>query len=149
MKISIDNISDSNTINEMFIRVEESLPTNVENSMLYSRLKQLLKKEMFSFMKEQIELRDDLNKIIPMIGDAVPEYKIREMFDALVAKYNSKDNNNAIAYHIEATRVDYGVPVFVIIFRGQVLVKKFVFRFRKEKLGKGLDSVSSSGVPKR
>jgi hypothetical protein len=148
MKVVIDDSGLSLQLNEMFVKVEPSLPANIENSVFYPRLQHALRKEMISFFKEQIELRDDMLRLLPSIGEPLPEYKIREMFDTLTKKHNSKDNNNGVAYHIEVTRVDYGVPVFTIIKRGDtILVKKFVFRFRKKSISGGLDDVSSSGIP--
>ena len=62
-------------------------------------------------------------------------------------KYNDKNNNIGLDYHIEATRIDYGVPVFVIIKRTDISMKKFVFRFRKTDVATGMDGLSPIGVP--
>ena len=77
------------------------------------------------------DLKDDLNMLRMNVGEQLSEEEIREYLDNLKTTYNSKDNNVALDYHIEVTRFDYGVPVWVTIKRGSIHMKKFVFRFRK------------------
>ena len=123
-------------LNEMFIKVEDSLPTKIENSIFYPKLKVLLHQEILGFFMKSSEadhkdLKDDLNMLRMNVGEQLSEEEIREYLDNLKTTYNSKDNNVALDYHIEVTRFDYGVPVWVTIKRGSIHMKKFVFRFRK------------------
>jgi hypothetical protein len=134
-------------INEMFVKVENSLPEKIENSIYYPKLKMLLHPEILRFTKEQIELRDDLNFFRMNIGETLSDTEIREYLDSLKLKYNSEDNDIGIDYHIEVTRFDYGVPVFVVIKRDRIYMKKFVFRFKKSGISAGLKDVSQAGIP--
>lgn len=137
---------DLRTINEMFVNVEPHLPEDIEGSIYYPKLKMLLRSELITFCKEQIELKEDLDLLRMSVGQVMSEKEIREYLDELMLKYNSVDNNVGLSYHIEATRVDYGVPVFVVIKRTEIHMKKFVFRFRKEKLSDGIGNLSGSGI---
>lgn len=134
-------------LNEMFISSLPSLPTDVENSIYYPKLKHLLHTEIKNFCREQIELKEDLNFFRMSVGSQLPESEIREYLDGLKSKYNAVQNGKiGIEYHIEVTRVDFGVPVFCMIRRGDdITMKKFVFRFRKIS-SEGVGSLSSSGV---
>jgi hypothetical protein len=134
-------------LNEMFVKVYDSLPTKIENSIFYPKLKQLLHMEIIKFTREQIELKQDLNLLRMNIGEALSETEIREYLDSLKAKYNLDDNNVGLDYHIEVTRYDYGVPIFVVIKRDIIYFKKFVFRFRKSSPTMGLDGLQVSGLP--
>jgi hypothetical protein len=134
-------------LNEMLFKVQNSLPKNIENSVFYPKLKQLLHMEIVRFAKDQIELKQDLNFLRMNVGEAIPEAEIREYLDSLKEKYNGQQQDIAIDYHVEVTRIDYGVPVFVVIRRGTVHMKKFVFRFRKSDIRQGLDGLSQQGVP--
>jgi len=134
-------------LNEMFVKVYDSLPTNIENSIFYPKLKQLLHMEIMKFTKEQVELKQDLNLLRMNIGEILSETEIREYLDSLKAKYNLEDNNVGLDYHIEVTRYDYGVPIFVVIKRDIIHFKKFVFRFRKASPNMGLNDVQVSGIP--
>ena len=134
------------TINEMFIASLPSLPTDVENSIYYARIKQLLHPEIYNFCKEQLELKEDLNFLRMSVGEVMTEQEIRDYLDSLKDKY--KDNDKiGIEYHIEVTRIDYGVPVFCIIRRGNgIFMKKFVFRFRKVNQEIGLADLTNAQV---
>lgn len=134
-------------INEMFMRVQNSLPTDIETSIYYPKLRQLLFNEINYFTKERKDVRDDLHLLRLNVGSYMNEAEIREYLDSLKEKYN---NNPYVGleYHIEATRIDFGVPVFVIIRRGDIYLKKFVFRFRKPVTGANLDGLSVIGTPK-
>ena len=135
-------------LNEMFVEVLPSLPTKVENSIYYRKLRTLLHHEIIYFCKEQVELKEDLNLLRMMVGEEMSEKEIREYLDQLKTKYNTVDNNCALDYHIEVTRIDYGVPVFVVIKRGEkVYMKKLVFRFRKSDVTTSLLDVNNAGVP--
>lgn len=134
-------------LNEMVVDVKDSLPTDIEGSIFYGKLKNLLHSEIVNFCKEQLELKQDLNVFRMSIGQEMSETEIREYLDSLKLKYNNQDNNVGIDYHIEATRIDYAVPVFVVIKRTDILMKKFVFRFRKAKLSDSIGELSSSGIP--
>ena len=134
-------------INEMFVNVQSGLSTEIENSIYYGRLKTLLHSEIVGFCKEQLELKQDLNMLRMMVGEDMNENEIREYLDTLKEKYNNTDNNIGIDYHVEVTKIDYGVPVFVVIKRGDILMKKFVFRFRKKKIADGLSNLTISGLP--
>jgi hypothetical protein len=145
--IVLDESREIKQLNEMFVKVENSLPEKIENSVYYPKLKQLLMPEIMRFTKERLELRNDLNFFRMNIGESLSDVEIREYLDSLKAKYNLEDNNIGIDYHIEATRFDYGVPVFVVIKRDIIYMKKFVFRFRKGNYTAGLSNVSIGGVP--
>ena len=134
-------------LNEFFIDAKPSLSTNVTNSVYYNKLKHLLHSEIVYFCKEKTELKNDLNMMRMMVGEKLTEESIREYLNGLKEKYNS-DTNICIEYHIESTRIDYGVPTFVIIRRGEnVSMKKFVFRFKKNSMIDSLDGVAPSGTP--
>lgn len=136
-------------LNEMILNVKGSLPRDIENSIYYPKLKNLLHSEIFNFCKEQLELKADLNFFRMSVGQVMSEDEIRDYLDSLKLKYNGIDGSNVcLDYHIEVTRIDYGVPVFVVIKRGNnITMKKFVFRFRKTKLDQGLLGLSTSGIP--
>jgi len=134
-------------LNEMFVKVYDSLPAKIENSIFYPKLKQLLHMEIIRFTREQIELKQDLNLLRMNIGEILSETEIREYMDSLKSKYNLEDNNVGIDYHIEVTRYDYGVPIFVVIKRDIIYFKKFVFRFRKSNPTMGLSGIQVSGLP--
>ena len=147
MKCFLNENEELNNLNEMFVNVLPNLPTTVENSSYYGRLKTLLMPEIINFCKEFKDIRDDLLYLRAAIGTALDEGSIRAYFDGLKEKYNTKDNNIGIDYHIESTRIDYGVPVFVILKRNEIYMKKFVFRFRKTDLASGIQGLSNAGVP--
>lgn len=134
------------TLSEMVISTLPSLPTDVENSIYYARIKQLLHPEVMNFCKEQLGLKEDLNMLRMSVGEAMTERELREYLDGLKKKY-ADDEHVGIEYHIEVTRVDYGVPVFCTIQRGnKIFLKKFVFRFRKANQSDGIDSLSISQI---
>ena len=135
------------SLNEMQVHVGDHLPNNIEQSIYYAKLKQLLHAEIFSFCKEQLELKQDLNMLRMSVGTPMPEREIREYLDGLKEKYNEHYDNIGIDYHIEQTRVDYGVPVFVIIKRGEIYSKKFVFRFKKSSANESLEGLTIGQVP--
>lgn len=132
-------------LNEMFIDVRESLPTEVENSIYYPKLRHLLFSEINEYCKEKTELKKDLNIFRELVGEYVNETQIREYLDGLKTKYNMQVNNIGLDYHIEVTRIDYGVAVFVIIKRDFVYMKKFVFRFKKD-ISTGLEGLTNAGA---
>ena len=147
IKILTEN-SDLTQINEMFISVKDHLPTNVELSIYYPKLKQLLHSEIFSYCKEKRDIKEDLNILRMSVGDYMSEKEIREYLDTIKNKYNNRDDTDiALDYHIEATRIDYGVAVFVIIKRSQINMKKFVFRFRKKDITTGIADLTTAGIP--
>ena len=150
--INLEYISENSQIrqlNEMVLQVKDSLPKDIETSIYYPKLRNLLHSEIFNFCKEQLELKADLNFLRMSVGQVLSESEIREYLDGLMAKYNNDSNSNVcLSYHIEVTRIDFGVPVFVVIKRGNnILMKKFVFRFRKTDLEQGLFGLSNSGIP--
>lgn len=134
-------------LNEMFVDVKDSLPTDIENSIYYPKIKHLLFTEIIEFCKEKVELKDDLMVLRNMVGEKVSEQQIRNYLDGLKKKYNNLINNIGLEYSIEVTRVDYGVPVFVIIKRDFIYAKKFVFRFKKD-ISVGLGDLTTAGVLK-
>jgi hypothetical protein len=130
----------------MFVHVSPNLPERYENSVMYPKQKQKLIKEIYRFMREQIELRDDLLFLTARVGEKVHEKDLRDYLEKLAKKYNDYDNNNGFSYHIESTRFDYSAAVHVVVFRGQIYVKKFVFRFRKANIAAGLENISPTGL---
>ena len=132
-------------LNEMIIRTSDSLDPEITNSIYYPRLKQLMFKEIIDFCKDKYELKEDLLELHNYIGQKLSEAQIREYLDELKLKYNLIENTG-LDYHIESTRVDYGVVVFAIIKRNDILTKKFVFRFRKAPTDT-LFGLSNNGVP--
>lgn len=134
-------------LNEMFVNVLQSLPDEIEGSIYYTKLKNLLHPEIYNFCKEQLELKEDLNMLRMNVGQIMTESEIREYLDSLMEKYNGQKNNVGLSYHIEATRIDYGVPVFCVIKRNDIFMKKFVFRFRKQNLSSNISNLSVSGIP--
>ncbi len=136
------------SLNELFMNVDASLPTRVENSTYYARLKHMLHLDIRAFTKDKVELRSDLNILRMQVGESLEEGEIRYFLDDLKQKYNNSDNNIAIEYHIEATKIDFGVPVFVVIKRDEVYIKKFTFRFKKRSgVATTIDGISLSGAP--
>ena len=144
MKI-LNESADLKRLNEMFVDVRDSLPTEIENSIYYPKLKHLLFGEINEFCKEKLELKKDLNNFRDLVGEYIEEEQIREYLDGLKTKYNMQVNNIGLDYHIEVTRIDFGVPVFVIIKRDFVYLKKFVFRFKKN-INSGLGDLSTAGM---
>lgn len=134
-------------LNETLVSVLPSLSKEVEGSIYYSKLKMMLHKEILNFCKEQTELRDDLNFFRQSVGSSITESAIRDYLDSLKEKYNGKIENVGIDYHIEVTRIDYGVSVFCVIKRQNIHMKKFVFRFRKANQTLGLGNLTISGIP--
>jgi hypothetical protein len=147
MIVLVEESEDLRKLNEMFVKVEKSLPEKIENSIFYPKLKQLLFPEIVRFTREKIELRDDLNFFRMNIGENLSDEEIREYLETLKKKYNFEDNDIGLDYHIEVTRFDYGVAVFVVIKRDMIYMKKFVFRFKKANISAGLTDVTQSGVP--
>jgi hypothetical protein len=133
MKFNIETSKELEILHEMFIRVEDPLPADLENSIFYSRIKNTMTRELLSFMREQTELKADLLRFKDKIGDVMSESQIRKELETMM-KYNEQDNNVGVIFHIESTRLDYGVPVIVMIKRDVLHVKKFVFRFKKEDM---------------
>lgn len=134
-------------LNEVFVNVLPSLPTDIEGSIYYAKLKNLLHAEIMNFCKEQLELKSDLQFFRMNVGEALTEKEIREYLDTLKEKYNSKEQNVGIDYHIEATRIDFGVAVFCVIKRENIYMKKFVFRFRKVNNEGSIGTLSASQIP--
>jgi hypothetical protein len=147
--IILEESKEIKELNEMFVKVEKSLPEKIENSIYYPKLKQLLHLEIARFTKEKLELKADLNFLRMNVGEQLSDTEIKEYLDSLKLKYNSENNDIGIDYHVEVTRFDYGVAVFVVIKRDIIYMKKFVFRFRKsEGISAGLQDVSQAGIPK-
>jgi hypothetical protein len=139
-------------LNEMFVHVGDSLPSKIENSIFYPKLKVLLHQEILRFFMRSSEtahreLKDDLNLLRLNVGEKLSETEIREYLDSLKEKYNSVDNNLGLDYHIEVTRFDYGVAIWVVIKRADIHMKKFIFRFRKTTATMGLNDVNIGGIP--
>lgn len=126
-----ENQRETQQLEEMTVTVLDSLPTAVENSVFYPKLKQLLHVEINRFCRDKQELKDDLNIFRQLIGEAMTEEQIREYLDNLKAKYNNLNTNVGIQYHLEFTRIDIACIVFIVIKRKDIEMKKFVFRFRK------------------
>lgn len=147
-KIIFENESpELQQIQEMIVNVHDSLPTEIENSIYYPKLKQLLNIEIIRFCKEQVELKEDLNILRRLIGEPLSESEIREYVDQLKAKYNNINTNVGLDYHIEATRIDLSCVIFVIIKRQDINLKKFVFRFKKKDgIGKFIDGLGPGGL---
>jgi hypothetical protein len=133
MKVNIETSKELETLHEMFIKVEDPLPADLENSIFYSRIKNTMTRELLGFMREQTELKADLLRLKDKIGDVMSESQIRKELEKMM-KYNEQNNNVGVIFHIESTRLDYGVPVIVMIKREVLHVKKFVFRFKKEDM---------------
>lgn len=135
-------------LNEMFVDVSGALPTNIENSIYYPKIKHLLFPEIVSFCKEKTELKADLNILRDLVGEPMSEPEIRQYLDTLKVKYNGEINNIGIDYHIEQTKFDYGVAVFVIIKRDTIYSKKFVFRFKKKDPTASVGDLTTTGLLK-
>lgn len=145
--IVIDNENALTRLNETFINVEKGLPVPIENSVLYPKLKNLLYIEIVKFCREQVELKEDLNILRLSVGEALSEIEIRQYLDSLKEKYNNDNNNIGIDYHIESTRIDFGVSVVAVIKRDEIFMKQFIFRFKKKDISFNLTGLSSSGIP--
>lgn len=146
--------SDSNEIkmlDEFVVELSDSnISDNVERSIFYPKLKQLMFKEINLFCREQIALKNDLQFVRMQIGMPMGEQEVRELFETLMKKYNTSNNDNVgLIYHLETTRFDYGVSLFVIIKRDEIYAKKFVFRFRrKEMANPGISFKNETAIPK-
>lgn len=143
--IILNESADLQRLNELFVDVRNSLPTEVENSIYYPKLKHLLFSEINDFCKEKLELKKDLHGFRELVGTTLEESDIRKYLENLKNKYNMQVNNIGLDYHIEVTRIDFGVPVFVIIKRDFIYMKKFVFRFKKN-ISTGLEGLTSAGT---
>lgn len=141
----IDESEEMKSLSESIIKASDSLDPTITNSIYYPRLKQLMFKEIVDFCKEKLELREDLFELQDCIGDYLSEAEIRQYLEELKQKYNMS-NDIGIEYHIESTRVDFGVVVFVTIKRNDIYIKKFVFRYRKGATT-SLDNISTNGIP--
>ena len=149
MKIVNENLSEEiNKINETIMSVQDSLPAKVTNTIFYTKLKYLMFSEIVKFCREKLELKQDLLNLRTFIGEFISEEDIRKMFDELKEKYNNVNDNIGMDYHIEATRIDYGVCLFVMLKRGDIVfAKKFVFRFRKSQtVGFDFSNITSGGI---
>lgn len=135
------------SLNEIFIQNHSTLDPEVTNSIYYAKLKHLLHQEIISFCKEQTELKADLNFFRMSVGETINDREIAAYLDSLKEKYSNVENVG-LEYHIEATRIDYGVVVFCMIKRRDLHVKKFVFRFRKTSSTDSLFDISTGGIPK-
>jgi hypothetical protein len=147
MVIIVEQSRELTDLNEMFVKVEAGLPSSIENSIYYPKIRHLLMSEIIRFTKEKTEMRRDLEFLRMNVGMVLSEADIRDYLDGIKQKYNTKDNDMGIEYHIEGTRFDYGVAVFAIIKRDMVYVKKLVFRFRKPDTSVSVVGVSPTGVP--
>src|SRR5574344_298462 len=145
----INESDDIKKINEMFVNISPSLPERVTNSIYYNKLKYFMFNEIVSFCKEKLELKQDLLKLRVYIGEFLSEGEIVKYLDGLKNKYNNGSTQNVgIEYHIEQTRIDYGVSVFCIIKRDDIYCKKFVFRFRKNpQTGLDLSNLTAFNQP--
>lgn len=133
-------------LNEMLVKNENHLSTDVENSIYYARIKQLLHGEIMRFCKEQTELKSDLNFFRMNVGEIMSESEIRDYLDQLKVKYQTMENVG-LEYHIEATRIDFGVPVVCVIKRGSdILMKKFVFRFRRRSQFENVGNLTNAQI---
>ena len=136
------------TLNELFVDVKDSgIPSDVENSIYYPKLRHMLYNEIRNFCKEYIELRDDLDTLRMQVGAEMTENEIRTYLNGLMDKYNGMVNNVGLVYHIEANRFSYGVPVVVVIKRDTIYMKKFVFRFKKDQSA-GTGNLTPEGMLK-
>jgi len=136
-------------LNEMYLDVSSALPTNIENSVYYPKIRHLLFSEIVGFCKERTDLKQDLNILRDLVGESMSEAEIRQYLDGLKEKYNGFVNNVGLDYHIEQTRIDYGVPVFVVIKRDFIYMKKFVFRFKKKDISAGVGDLNTLGLLKK
>lgn len=144
----LNESQDIKKVNEMFVDVQPSLSSDITNSIFYNKLKYFMFKEIVDFCKEKIELKNDLLELRVLIGEFLTEQDIRNKLDLLKERYNNTVQNIGIEYHLESTRIDYGVAVFCIIKRDDIYAKKFVFRFRKSpQIGLNYSGLSSIGAP--
>lgn len=147
--VILEESDDIKKLNEMYVHVLPSLPVDVTNSIYYNKLKYFMYSEIVSFCKEKLELKADLLNIRSFIGDYMTDDDVTQLFDALKEKYTKHQKlypNIGLDYHIEQTRIDYGVVVFCIIKRDDIYMKKFVFRFRKDPT-LGLADLNSANMP--
>ena len=141
-----ENGKDFQQLEEMVVNVYDSLPSEIENSIFYPKLKQLLFMEITRFCKEQVELKQDLNILRQLVGEPLTEGEIRSYLEDLKSKYNNINSNVGIQYHIEFTRIDISCAIFVVIKRQDINLKKFVFRFKKKMINDYIDGVASGGL---
>lgn len=132
-------------INEMLVDVVPSLDEKITNSIYYNKLKHATFNEIITFCREKIELKSDLLYIRTFIGEFLTTDEIHDVFDELKKKHNGEENIG-IEYHIETTRIDYSVCLFVIIKRNDIMAKKFIFRFRKAPSA-GLSGLTNANMP--
>lgn len=134
-------------LNEMAVNVTPGQAPEIANSVFYAKIKHLLFGEIVSFTREKYELRADLQRLREFVGDLMTEAELRQYLDGLKDKYNNKtDTNIGVDYHIESTRIDYGVAVFAVIKRDEITAKTLVYRFRKAA-DVSLNGLSNTGVP--
>lgn len=143
----LDESTDIEKLNETIVKIIPSVSEKILNSSYYPRIKVLELPEIIRFCKEQTSLKNDLLAILTYVGEQMSEEDIRNIFDSMKRKYNQNDKIG-LDYHIEMTRYDYGICLFVIIKRDDVYAKKFVFRYkRKDKSETNIDGLTSVGYP--
>lgn len=149
MEVIYEELSpETKKMNEMFVSVQNSLSSRITNSIYYNKLKYLMFNEIVKYCKEKIELRNDLLNLRSYIGEFMSEADINKYLTDLKMKYNGSVHNVGLEYHIESTRIDYGVCVFVIIKRDNIYAKKFIFRFRKDpQIGIESGDLNPIGAP--
>ena len=113
----------------MRVQIVRTIPTEVSASINYLNLKHRNFREIIAFCREKLVLKDDLIEMNKKVGSPVSLVDINEMVELYKRKHTVDDIG--IEYHVEVTRWDFALIVFVIIKRDFIKAQKFIFRYRK------------------
>lgn len=113
----------------MRVEIIRNVSTKTTASINYLNLRHKNFREIISFCRERITLKDDLVEMNTKVGTPVSLVDINEMAEYYKRKHTVEDIG--LEYHVEVTRWDFSLIVFVIIKRDFIKAQKFVFRYRK------------------
>ena len=119
----------------MRITVIDTVPNEISGSIHYGKIKHALHSHIVTFCRDKKELKNDLKLLSYGVGREYDYDILLEVMEGLKQKYNGRDNNIGLEYHIEFTRYDFALIVSVIIKRAEIEMKKFVFRYKKKAIG--------------
>jgi hypothetical protein len=133
-------------LDEMFVRVQDGLTDVTQHSIYYNKLRSLLHADIRMFCLEKRELNQDLETLRLNIGNVVSENELLTYSNELMDKYNNKNDNIGLIFHLEATRVDFALICVAIIKRDDIYTKKFTFRYRKPSINDGVYGLTLSNT---
>ena len=126
----------------MKITVIDTVPNEISSSIHYSKIKHALHSHIITFCRDKKELKNDLKLLSYGVGREYDYGILLEVMEGLKEKYNGRDNNIGLEYHIEFTRYDFALVLSVIIKRDTIEMKKFVYRYKKKGIGDSMLNTS-------